>query len=153
MRILEILVENQISQPSEKFVQAVSDWQEMWQPNQAAKIILASPESKPFMRPPSLGKIYRAVKTPNKPSRGSVMAYSQSKQGAVNFAYSFAVSGRWYLLEKDFNPADFLLDFTAMIQHYKMVGDRDENEYEVWMKPTPYYTTGTKEEVVATFLS
>ena len=153
MRILEILIENQISQPSEKFVQAVGDWQEMWQPAKAAKVILSSPEAKPFMNPPGISKIYRAVKSLNKPSRGSVMAYAQSPQGAANFVYSLDVSGRWYLLEKDFNPADFLLDFTAMIQHYKMVGDRDENEYEIWRKSTPYYTTGTKEEVVATFLS
>lgn len=151
MRITEIITESENIQPSEQFVQAVENWQEMWQPAQAARIILASPEAKPFMRAPAIGKVYRAVKALNKPSRGSVIAYSQSKQGAVNFVYSLDVSGKWNLLEKDFNSADFLLDFTAMIQHYNMVGHRDENEYEVWMKPTPYYTIGTEEEVVHRF--
>jgi hypothetical protein len=150
MHVREIITESE-KQIGSGFKEAVENWQEMWNPEQAAQIILASPEAKPFMRPPSAGKIYRAVKSLNKPSRSPVIPYAQNPQGAANFVYSLDTPGKWLIVEKDFNPGDFLLDFTAMIEHYGMVGGRDENEYEVWMKPTPYYATGAREEVVSTF--
>ena len=152
MHIREIITESE-KQISSEFKEAVENWQEMWNPEQAAQIILASPEAKPFMRPPSAGKIYRAVKSLNKPGRSPVIPYAQDPQGAANFVYSLDTPGKWFIVEKDFNPGDFLLDFTAMIEHYGMVGGRDENEYEVWMKPTPYYAAGSREEVVSTFKS
>lgn len=148
MRINEVLKKSQIS---DEFKNAVADWQEMWQPTEAAKIILASPEARPFMQPPSLTKIYRSVRKLYKPSKDAVVAYAANWQGAANFAESFNVNGKWFMIEKKFNPNDFLLDFTRMIQHYGLVGPKDENEYELWMKPTPYYTTGTEEEVYMRF--
>ena len=50
MRINEIL-EEAAEQIGSEFKEAVENWQEMWNPEQAAQIILASPEAKPFMRP------------------------------------------------------------------------------------------------------
>ena len=150
MRILEILTESE-KQISPEFQEAVQDWQEMWNPEQAAQVILSSPEAKPFMKPTNIRKMYRAVGSLDKPSHSPVIPYALNPQGAANFVYSLDTSGKWFIVEKDFNPGDFLLDFTSMIQHYGMVGDRDENEYEVWMKPTPYYTAGSRKEVVSTF--
>ena len=137
---------------SPEFQAAVENWQEMWDTDAAAKIILASPEAKPFMKPPvGFMYVFRAVKQLNTPSKNTVIAYSLAHQGAENFAKTLDIPGKWYLTSKNFNPADFLLDFSAMIQHYKLAGDRDMPEYEIWMKPTPYYTTATKDEVFGTF--
>ena len=152
MKITEVITES-TEQISPEFQAAVENWQEMWDTDAAAKIILASPEAKPFMKPPVVpfGYVFRAVKQLNKPSKNTVIAYSLARRGAENFAKTLDIPGKWYLTSKKFNPADFLLDFSAMIQHYKLAGDRDMPEYEIWMKPTPYYTTAVEDEVCGTF--
>lgn len=148
MRAVEFVVESANLDPS--FVEAVSDWQEMWNPDAAAKVILASKEARPFTKAPAIKYILRAVRS-YRPAAGPVVAYSTSRKGAENFVYSLEVPGKWVVVRKDFSAADFLLDFTAMIQHYGLVGDRDLTEHEIWMRNTPYYATPDPEEVVGNF--
>jgi hypothetical protein len=57
----------------------------------------------------------------------------------------------WVIIEKPFNPSGFLLNYTAMIEHYKLSDfDRYVDEAEVWMKPGPQYSGVKKSEVVLT---
>ena len=147
MRINEVTQPNQPPQVSKEFRSAVDDWQSMWNSAEAAKIILASPEAEPFKRLPTIPGIYiyRAIKPLKSVAKGPVVPYSLTAQGAVNFAASLYVTGTWYLIEKSFYNRDFLLDFTAMIKYYNIVGHQDENEHEVWMRNTPYYSRVTQD--------
>jgi putative chitinase len=144
------------NEPSTEFVEAVGNWQEMWNTDEAAKIILNSPESKPFRTPPSTTKLYRAVIPKDRElnsikANGSVVAFATKLDGAINFVQTLETMDEWIIIEKPFNPSGFLLDYTAMIEHYKLSDfDRYVDEAEVWMKPSPQYSGVKKSEVVLT---
>jgi hypothetical protein len=144
------------NEPSPEFVEAVENWQEMWNTDEAAKIILNSPESKPFRTPPSATKLYRAVVPKDRElnsikANGSVVAFATKLDGAINFVQTLETMDEWIIIEKPFNPSGFLLDYTAMIEHYKLSDfDRYVDEAEVWMKPGPQYSGVKKSEVVLT---
>ena len=144
------------NEPSPEFVEAIENWQEMWNTDEAAKIILNSPESKPFRTPPSATKLYRAVVPKDRElnsikANGSVVAFATKLDGAINFVQTLETMDEWVIIEKPFNPSGFLLDYTAMIEHYKLSDfDRYVDEAEVWMKPGPQYSGVKKSEVVLT---
>jgi putative chitinase len=144
------------NEPSPEFVEAVENWQEMWNTDEAAKIILNSPESKLFRTPPSATKLYRAVVPKDRElnsikANGSVVAFATKLDGAINFVQTLETMDEWVIIEKPFNPSGFLLNYTAMIEHYKLSDfDRYVDEAEVWMKPGPQYSSVKKSEVVLT---
>lgn len=151
MRIQELTEATEKPQYSPEFWEAVDSWQSMWQPAKNARIILASPEAKPFMKAPSVKHIFRAVRSLD-PSKSPVIAYSTSIVGAEQFAKSLEVSGKWVVVQKKFSPADFLLDFTSMIEYYKIgLGYGYRKEHEIWMRNTPYYASPDQDEVVDMF--
>jgi hypothetical protein len=158
MKILEITESAETIKPSPEFIQAVEDWQSMYHPDQAAKIILNSPEAQPFMRAPYIPQtdtLFRAVRAGRFPrvSKGPVVAYAWSASGAYAFVHTLDVRAKWRMAVKEFNPGDFLLNFTDMIHHYKRTGGRYIAEDEVWMKPTPYYTTVDETDLRRSFRS
>jgi putative chitinase len=144
------------NEPSPEFVEAVENWQEMWNTDEAAKIILNSPESRPFRTPPIATKLYRAVVPKDRElnsikANGSVVAFATKLDGAINFVQTLETMDEWVIIEKPFNPSGFLLNYTAMIEHYKLSDfDRYVDEAEVWMKPGPQYSGVKKSEVVLT---
>jgi GNAT superfamily N-acetyltransferase len=138
------------NQHSPEFENAVDNWGSMWRPKENAQIILSSPEAKPFMRSPSIKNVYRAI-TSLKSTNSPIIPYATNIEGAKEFALSLEITGKWYIVQKVFSPQAFLLDFTNMIRHYKLVGDRDIVESEIWMKNTQYYSEYKKDEIVSTF--
>jgi hypothetical protein len=132
---------------------SLEDWMEMWNSDQAAQVILASPESQNFKKIPSLNKLYRAIVPGNKEfnsikSSGQVVAYATRIEGAIEFVQSLEIMDKWVIIEKDFRPADFLLDFTSMYEALSTASYT--SEHEVWMRPTSYYAGVNKNEVVLT---
>lgn len=132
---------------------ALENWMEMYDTETAAKTILASPEIKPFTKPPSVQKLYRGIVPKDRDineikSNNSVVAFSTGEAGAVAFIESLQTMENWVIIVKDFRPADFLLNFSNLYQAYST--EAYINEYEVWMKPTPYYAGVNKNEVVLT---
>lgn len=132
---------------------ALENWMEMYDTETAAKTILASPEAEPFTKPPSVQKLYRGIVPKDRDineikANNSVVAFATSIDGAVAFIESLETMDAWVIIAKDFRPADFLLDFSALYQEYSTEASVDE--YEVWMKPTPYYAGVNKNEVVLT---
>jgi hypothetical protein len=150
MRAYELLREDEDNSTLET---ALEDWMEMWNSDQAAQIILASPEAQNFKRVQGAGKLYRAIVPGDKEfnsikSGGHVVAYATRIEGAIEFVKSLEIMDEWVIIEKDFHPADLLLDFTSMYEALSTAGYT--SEHEVWMKPTSYYTGVNKNEVVLT---
>lgn len=133
---------------------SLEDWMEMWNSDQAAQVILASPEAQNFKKISGVSKLYRAIVPGDNDfnsikSTGHVVAYATKIEGAIEFLRSLEIMDDWAIIEKDFRPADFLLDFTSMYEALSSAGGYT-SEHEVWMKPTPYYAGVNKNEVVLT---
>jgi hypothetical protein len=149
-------LDSEQKETSPEFVEAVDNWQQMWDTEEAANVILNSRESQPFRRPPSVQKLYRAIIPKDRElstikANGSVVAFSTNLKGAINFVQTLETMDDWIIIEKSFSPSEFLLDYTSMIKHYKLSEfDRYVDEYEVWMKPSAFYTSAKKDEVVYT---
>ena len=140
---------------SPEFEDAMIDWIGMLNPVPASKIILASPESQPFKRPPRIKKLYRAIMPRDRQfnaikANGAVVAFATQIKGALAFIDSLDTDDDWVIIEKPYNPGDFLLDFSKMARHYALDDPTALYEYEVWMKPTPVYATAKKSEIVLT---
>jgi hypothetical protein len=132
-------------------------WIEMYDSNNSAESILADPLHQQWTDVPNTAYIYRAIIINNKKlnsikAGGPVIAYATDKAGCMEFLRSVGVSNeKWVIVEKQLKPADFLLDFSAMYEELELdSSSRYETEYEVWMKPTSYYTKFSKAEVVFT---
>lgn len=154
MNIKEILTES-TDQLNPDFVQAVQDWQEMWNTDAAAQVILNSPESEPFRRAPRVQQLFRAIIPKDRElnaikSNGVVVAFATQLDGAVNFVQTLETQDDWVIVAKPFNPQDCLLDYTAMVKHYGLTDSGYVEEHEVWMRPTAQYTGAKKTEVVYT---
>ena len=154
MNIKEILTES-TDQLNPDFVQAVQDWQEMWNTDAAAQVILNSPESEPFRRAPRVQQLFRAIIPKDRElnaikSNGVVVAFATQLEGAVNFVQTLETQDDWVIVAKPFNPQDCLLDYTAMVKHYGLTDSGYVEEHEVWMRPTAQYTGAKKTEVVYT---
>lgn len=152
MKIIELINESS----DQAFVNAIDDWAEMVNSKRAVRIILKSPQSEPFRIPPKgLKYIYRGVvRSKETPvmlgANHGVMTFATTAEGAVNFILSLETDHPWIIISKKFNPANFLLDYTSMISEYNLIGERDENEFEIWMKVTPELTIINKNEIFLT---
>lgn len=141
----------------EQIIHYAEKWIEMYDSNNAAQSILKDPLHQQWTDVPNTAYIYRAIIINNKKlnsikAGGPVIAYATDKAGCMEFLRSVGVSNeKWVIVEKQLNPAEFLLDFSAMYEELGLdSSSRYETEYEVWMKPTSYYTKFSKSEVVFT---
>ena len=151
MRATEFIVED----GSETVQMALENWMEMESTPQDIQTILSSPESKPYKKPPNIKWLYRAIVPKDRDinsikSTGQVVAFATDMQGAINFIQTLEISDDYVIIRKPFNPSDFLLDFTSMYENIAQGAhsERYVKEHEVWMKPTPEYTTAKKNEIV-----
>ena len=139
-------------------VEALESWMMMDYDDQTIKTILSSPEAEPYKDPPGgVQWLYRAIVPRDREmnsikASGPVIAFATEMAGAITFIQSLETSDDWVIIRKPFNPADFLLDFTAM---YEDIVEPDhmsryEVEDEVWMKAVPAYTKANKQEIVYT---
>ena len=137
---------------------SVENWNEMWFTAQDIETILNHPYSQQFRKPPSVDKVYRGLILKGRllkaiPGKGNrkFVAYATSPQGADVFLTSLQMDGRHVILEKKFNPQDFLLDYTALYESLFPEATKNlyyESEEEVWMRATRYYTSAKEEEVI-----
>ena len=141
-----------------ELINSLENWMAMEYNFQDIETILLSPESRPFTRPPAgVQWVYRAIVPRSRrlnsiKARGPVVAYATKIEGAIEFVRGLDTIDPWLIVRKPFNPADMLLDFTAM---YETIVQPDAHsryavEHEVWMKSTPAYNKATKQEVVLT---
>ena len=159
MRITEIITEEYLGPDAIKtpgLSDALSDWTEMWETTQSVKTILSSPESKPFKNPPAgIRTLYRAIVPKDQEinqikSTGGIVAFATDIKGAHQFIQTLDIQDRYIIIEKQFRPEDFVLDFTSFFETYDYgsLNQRYVSEHEVWMKNTPYYNSVSKDEVV-----
>ena len=141
-----------------ELIDSLENWMAMEYNFQDIETILMSPESRPFTRPPAgVQWVYRAIVPRSRrlnsiKARGPVVAYATKIEGAIEFVRGLDTIDPWLIVRKPFNPADMLLDFTAM---YETIVQPDAHsryavEHEVWMRSTPAYNKATKQEVVLT---
>ena len=151
MRANEFIVED----GSETVQMALENWMEMESTPQDIQTILSSKESQPYKKPPNIKWLYRAIVPKDRDinsikSTGQVVAFATDIQGAMNFIQTLGINDDYVIIRKPFNPADFLLDFTSMYENIAQGAhsERYIKESEVWMKPTPEYTSAKKNEIV-----
>jgi hypothetical protein len=141
--------------------EAMENWQQMYADASDIATILNHPYSQQFKRPPAgIQHLYRglmlkgrSLKALSGKSNRKLVAYATNPAGAHVFLASLDLPDeQQIIIEKQFNPGDFLLDYTAL---YESVFAEDlgpysryEREYEVWMRATPYYTSIKEEEIV-----
>jgi hypothetical protein len=161
MKIHDIITEGfftgqQKSKVDDVFMQAFWAWQQngsVESVEQAAQIILTSPLSKPYQTPPAgIQTIYRTVgdinRSPTARNRVAV-AYSPKLSGAEYYFRNLASGNKnFHVVQKKFNPEDFLLDFAAMVKGLRLQNKQYEKEYEIWMRPTQYYASYNADELV-----
>ena len=140
--------------------EACENWMEMYFDANDINTILTHPYSQQFKQPPAgIDRLYRGLvvsggkvkAVPGKSNRKFV-AYATHPYGAEAFLASLDISGRKVIIEKQFNPADFVLDFTGLYESLfpqHGIHNRYETEYEVWMRATKYYQTATEKEIVS----
>ena len=140
--------------------EACENWMEMYFDANDINTILNHPYSQQFKKPPaSIDRLYRGLvvkgnkfkAVPGKSNRKFV-AYATHQYGAEAFLASIDAGGRQVIIEKQFNPGDFLLDFTGLYESLfpeaQDIFNRYETEYEVWMRATPYYSSVNEKEIV-----
>ena len=141
--------------------EACENWMEMYFDANDINTILTHPYSQQFKRPPSgIDRLYRGLvvaggklkSVPGKSNRKFV-AYATHQYGAEAFLASLDAGGRQVIIEKQFNPADFVLDFTGLYEslfpEHLTAFNRYETEYEVWMRATRYYQSASEKEIVS----
>lgn len=160
MRINEIINEglfnNQQSKVDENFLEAFNMWQQNGSLDKvewAAQTILNSPLSKPYRTPPSgIQIIYRTIGDINKSATARnrvAVAYSPKLSGAeYYFRHQASGNKNFHVVQKQFNPQDFLLDFAAMVKGLGLQNKQYVKEHEIWMRPTKYYSSYNADELV-----
>jgi hypothetical protein len=160
MRINEIINEglfnNQQSKVDENFKEAFYMWQQngsLVEVERAAQTILNSPLSKPYQTPPAnIQTIYRTVGDINKSATARnrvAVAYSPKLSGAeYYFKHQASMNKNFHVVQKQFNPQDFLLNFAAMVKGLGLQNNQYVKEHEIWMRPTKYYSSYNADELV-----
>ena len=160
MRINEIINEglfnNQQSKVDENFKEAFYMWQRngsLDEVESAAQTILNSPLSKPYQTPPAnIQTIYRTVGDINKSATARnrvAVAYSPKLSGAeYYFKHQASMNKNFHVVQKQFNPQDFLLNFAAMVKGLGLQNKQYIKEHEIWMRPTKYYSSYNADELV-----
>ena len=139
--------------------EACENWMEMYFDTNDINTILNHPYSQKFKQPPAgIDRLYRGLvvaggkikAVPGKSNR-KFIAYATDQYGAEAFLASIDVSGRQVIIEKQFSPADFVLDFTGLYESLfpeQGLHNRYQTEYEVWMRATRYYQSASEKEIV-----
>lgn len=140
--------------------QALENWYNMKFTAQDIETILEHPYSQPFKKPQgNYSELYRGlvvsgnqIKAVPKKNTRTFVAYATHRSGAEVFLGSINVSERRrVIVEKEFNPADFVLDFSRLYESvvgWKNLGRYYDPEQEVWMRATPYYTSVDDAEII-----
>ena len=140
-------------------IHAIEAWLEMEHDEDDVETILRDPRSRPFRRPPGgIQYLYRCLVTDgaleSEPAYEECVTYSITVDGALAFYDSLNTDEDFVIVRKQFRPADFVLDFTALRNHV-MPTDPDNprisiSEREIWMRNNAYYGRYKKSEIVYT---
>ena len=151
MRATEFAEENT------KFIEALNDWMNMEEVVNSIDTVLSNELSTPFKRPPSgITKLYRAIVPKDREinsikASGKIVAFATSMPGALEFIRTLGIEEdetRFIIIEKNFSPQNFVLDFTRLYEKYVDVNMYYIPEHEVWMQNIPYYSKVSKQEIV-----
>jgi hypothetical protein len=139
---------------------ACESWIEMWNVKPSIDIILSHPLAGQFKRAPS-NALYRSVFTNEEKfkQRGKVVLRAQhggfipmscNKKWGASARSDFDYNGDILQFEKKLNPADVVLNFSALVDELDRLGHHiySKKEQEIWMKATPYYKTYTIDELI-----
>jgi hypothetical protein len=88
---------------------------------------------------------------PRRKTQNQIIAYSKTPNGAFAYYESLGVSNNFIIVRKEFKKEDFVLDFEKLTNVKILAGshfNNAANEEEIWMKPTPYYTSIDTKEIV-----
>ena len=142
--------------------EAMENWQTMNANASDIATILNHPYSQQFKQPSArIQSLYRglmlkgrSLKAVSGKSNRKLVAYATNLVGAETFLASLDLPDeQQIIIEKQFNPGDFLLDYTALYESVfaEELGpySRYEPEYEVWMRATPYYTSINRDEIIS----
>lgn len=146
MRLFEIS-----NTSNEEVIEAIQSWFEMWQPAKQVSVILKSPLSQNFTNA-NASEIYRCVivsKTggiKNPVTTKQIIVYTSDISNAHRFYNSLDISNDYLVVKKVFHSNDLILNFSELANSLGQSGGWDENE--LWMRPTPYYTTVDQSEIV-----
>ena len=147
MRLFEI--EN--TSPKAEVIGAMQSWFEMWQPAKQVSIILNSPEAQNFTTA-TASEIYRCVVVTraggvkNPTTTKQIVVYTVDMNNAHRFYHSLDISNDYLVVKKAFHSNDLILNFSEYANSLDQSGGWDE--HELWMRPTSYYTTVDRSEIV-----
>jgi hypothetical protein len=163
MKISEIINEGFLGfgQQKPKLNQTFIDAFHAWQSNtsdlasveQAAVTILKDPASQPYRIPPKgITTIYRTIGDINKTNTARnrvAVAYATNLAGAEYYFRNQSKNNKnFHVIQKQFSPQDFLLDFAAMCKGLGLTNAQYQKEHEIWMRPTQYYASYNADELV-----
>lgn len=121
--------------------------------DKAVSTILSSPLIKDYQTITGVTDIYRTLTIKDgklrmqaSRSQEQVVAYTTDINVSHEFVKSFAHTSDYVVFKKKFNPDDLILDVTRFAD--AIGADDSDNEHEIWMKRTPYYTTYNDSEIV-----
>jgi hypothetical protein len=140
--------------------EACENWMEMYFDANDINTILTHPYSQKFKTPGTdIENLYRGLivkgnkfKAVPKKSNRKFVAYATDSYGAEAFLASLDIGGRQVIIEKEYHPENFILDFTGLYESlFPDLGyhNRYQSEYEVWMQATPYYTSVDETEIIS----
>lgn len=144
-----------VSPELEELAQACDNWFSMIYTAQDIQTILNSPYSAQYKKPSAgINKLYRCIFPRDKNAEAEkdtrlFISYATSLEGAENFRTLTAPNEQYYIIEKKVVPSDFILDFGSLYQAVMKTMPRNyENEGEVWLKRSPYYTKSTEDDII-----
>lgn len=139
---------------------AAYSWMALEHDSNDINTILNHPASQQFKQT-SANAIYRVVFKPYKtflkkgvvqvkPQKEGFVAYSTHDLWGSSARDDFDYNGDMLRFRKNVIPGDIILDFTALVKFLVKNNQPITNidEGEVWVKPTPYYTTFFMNEFV-----
>lgn len=132
---------------------ACRNWYSMEYDVNDIRTILSHPLAKQFKQPPGITWLYRGISLSNNTIQGqrNFIPFATHINGAKAFLESLgAKSNSWAIYRKKLQPNTFILDFTRL---YNSIEDKSmkinyQDEHEVWVKPTEYYTSVSEEDIV-----
>jgi len=130
---------------------AMNSWFEMFNPEEASQVILSSQLAANF-KTANASKLYRCIilsdsgKLRDPKTAPTTVTYTTDMEISHRFFDSMDLPNEYLIIMKKFNPNDLLLNFSAFATSLGQTGGWDEKE--LWMKPTPYYTSINKAEIV-----
>jgi hypothetical protein len=147
MKLTELIIDDY---DESEVIDAIENWKEQKHPNSQVPIILSPHYAKNF-KIADANEIYRCLtitdsdKIHNVKASNRIIVYTESINCAHGFHYALDSTLDYIIIKKEFRPNDLVLNFSAFTGWMRQLND---NEQELWMRPTTYYRTFDESEIV-----